>query len=71
MYICITTNEATIDSSVEISKKIKEKRKERGLTQVELAKIAGVSRRYVQKIESGESTTSFIKIIEALKIDLK
>lgn len=49
-------------SSIETGKRIQKLRKERGLTQVELAEQLQISLRYLQKLESGERSGS----IEAL-----
>lgn len=47
-------------------------RKERGLTQQDLAEMSGISRNYVQRIESGNSATvnTLLDISEALNIRL-
>lgn len=49
-------------SAIETGKRIQKLRKERGLTQVELAEQLQISLRYLQKLESGERGGS----IEAL-----
>ncbi|MBE7060393.1 MAG: helix-turn-helix transcriptional regulator [Ruminococcaceae bacterium] len=49
-------------------------RKEQGMTQIELAEKANISRTYMQKIETAASSCTLdtlIDIAEALKIPLK
>lgn len=54
---------------------IKEKRKEIGITQAELATLAGVNRSQITKLESGEikaenlTAKTFFAIADALKIE--
>lgn len=56
-----------------LGNKIKEKRKERGMTQEELAELSKINLRTVQRIENGETTprgNSLNSICEVLEIDL-
>ncbi len=48
------------------NERLKEKRSEVGLKQVELAKLVGVSDRTIQKYESGESTPRNVEIVQKL-----
>ena len=58
-----------------IGKKIKELRKERGLTQEALASNCGTTRQTLSKLEKGNidkvSLQLFIKILEALEYELE
>ena len=57
-----------------IADKIRAARKKAGLTQVELAKVLGITSKQLSRIEVGTyvpSLQSFLKMVEVLKIDLK
>ena len=57
----------------ELGKVIREKRKSRGLTQVELAQKAGLDRNYIGMVERGERNPSFLslqKIAQGLGLTL-
>ena len=53
-----------------LGSRLSEHRLARNLTQAELAKTAGVSKRTVERLEAGDSTqlTNFIRILRALKL---
>ena len=51
-----------------IAEHIKSRRKEHGLTQVELAERAGVGLRFVRELERGKSTVQLDKVNMALKL---
>lgn len=57
-----------------IGKKIRQRRKEVGLSQDKLSKLAGVAYNTIVKIESGENPNPTIetlnKIAKALKVDI-
>jgi len=57
-----------------IGKKIRQRRKELGLSQDKLSKLAGVAYNTVVKIESGENPNPTVetlnKIAKALKVDI-
>ena len=56
-----------------LGKLIRNKRRERDITQVELCTVLGVSQSKLSKIERGEQTLSaesFVKVIKKLKIPL-
>ncbi len=57
---------------MEIGKRIREKRKKKGMKQYELAKEANISNTYLSDIEIGRTNPSIrtlIKISKALKVD--
>ena len=57
-----------------IANKIKVARKNAGLTQMELAKILGITNKQLSRIEVAffiPSLPTFLKIVEVLKLDLK
>lgn len=51
-----------------ISEHIKTRRKQHGLTQVELAERAGVGLRFVRELERGKSTVQLDKVNMVLKL---
>ena len=51
-----------------IAEHIKSRRKEYGLTQVELAERAGVGLRFVRELERGKSTVQLDKVNMVLKL---
>ena len=51
-----------------ISKFIKEKRKEQGLTQKELAEKAGVGLRFIRDLEQGKRTLRMDKVNEVFRL---
>jgi len=56
-----------IDSTVELGQIIREKRKEDGLTQADLAAICGFGNRFLVDLENGKPTVQFGKALETLK----
>jgi len=61
--------EAFMDA-VELGTQVLEKRKEKGLSQEELGKMAGISRNYVSQIEHGVAHNISIKVINQLAVAL-
>lgn len=45
-----------------------EKREQRGLTQTELAKLAGVSREWVSRFERGDGSPSLRAVMDVLRV---
>ncbi|NLW04301.1 MAG: helix-turn-helix transcriptional regulator [Pseudomonadaceae bacterium] len=59
---------------VNFGSRVREKRKESGLSQEELADLAGVHRTYIGMVERGEKNVSLLnihKIASAMNIDIK
>ncbi len=52
---------------MELSKKIRELRKEAGLTQVQLADRAGVGLRFTRELERGKATVRVDKVRQVLE----
>ncbi|MDE6279154.1 MAG: helix-turn-helix transcriptional regulator [Paramuribaculum sp.] len=52
----------------ELSKYVKEKRKEFGLTQVELSQKSGVGLRFLRELEQGKETLRLDKVNQVLKL---
>jgi transcriptional regulator with XRE-family HTH domain len=72
VYI-MTEKEMTINESVNIGPLLKELRKKRKITQVELAEFSGLSRTGIVKLESGEGDikiSTLINIVNLLGLDL-
>lgn len=57
-----------IDSTKELGKLIKEKRKSQGLTQTNLATAAGVGIRFIVDLENGKETAQLGKALVILKM---
>ena len=51
-----------------LAKYVKEKRKEFGLTQVDLSQKAGVGLRFVRELEQGKETLRLDKVNQGLKL---
>ena len=51
-----------------LAKSVKEKRKEFGLTQVDLSQKAGVGLRFVRELEQGKETLRLDKVNQVLKL---
>lgn len=65
------TKKLTDDSVlIELGKRLSKQRLEMNLTQAELSKKAGVSKRTLERLESGTSTqlSSFIRILRAMEL---
>ena len=54
----------------ELGQQVQAKRKEKGMSQTELAKFADVSRNYISLIERGEAQNISLKVINQLAIAL-
>ncbi|MDE5851135.1 MAG: helix-turn-helix transcriptional regulator [Muribaculaceae bacterium] len=52
----------------ELSKYVKEKRKEYGLTQVDLSQKSGVGLRFVRELEQGKETLRLDKVNQVLAL---
>jgi len=52
---------------MEMSEKIKELRKNTGLTQIEFAKRVGVGIRFIRELEQGKSTVRLDKVNQVLE----
>jgi len=58
----------------ELGKQLRARRRDLGLTQIELAELAGVSDRFVCSMEHGKpllQIDSLMKVLDALGMDLK
>ena len=69
----MTNEETTINDSVNIGLLLKDLRKKKKITQVELAEFSGLSRTGIVKLESGEGDiklSTLISIANLLGLDL-
>lgn len=57
-----------ISSAEELGKRIREARKEQGLTQEELAGISGTGQRFISDIEKGKETAQLGKVLLVLAV---
>ena len=61
-------------TETQIIETIKKKRKEKGLTQTDLAEALGIKRQYISAIEQGKrvpTIKTLVKICEALELEIK
>lgn len=56
-----------IDSTFDLGKVIREKRRKDGLTQADAAALCGVGTRFLSDLENGKSTVEFGKTLQVLK----
>ena len=56
--------------AIELGRQVLEKRREKGLSQDELGKMAGVSRNYVSQIERGVAHNISMKVVNQLAVTL-
>lgn len=59
---------AKLSSSVELGQLIRKTRKEQGLTQLDVAGLAGLSNRFVIDLERGKETLQIQKVLDVLAL---
>lgn len=62
----INPNGNTIFLMEDIGKLVREKRKQDGLTQTELAELSQIGTRFLSELENGKSTLQFNKVLQVL-----
>ena len=62
-----TNQQAALDNTTQLGKILRQKRKEQGLTQGEVAAHCGLSTRFVSEVERGKATAEIGKVISLLK----
>ena len=62
-----TTQQIPLDSITQLGTILREKRKEQGLTQGEVAAHCGLSTRFVSEVERGKATAEIGKVLYLLK----
>jgi HTH-type transcriptional regulator/antitoxin HipB len=60
--------EATIRTTGELGQAIRRRRQAIGLTQAEVAQVAGVGNRFVSELERGKATAEFGKILRVVSV---
>ena len=62
-----------VHSTADVAAAVRGRRLDRGLSQSELAKRSGISRKWISEFEAGKTTAEFalvIRVLEALGMDL-
>jgi HTH-type transcriptional regulator/antitoxin HipB len=59
---------ATLNSTVELGRLVRQIRKEQGLTQLDVAGLAGLSNRFVIDLERGKETLQIKKVLDVLSL---
>lgn len=62
----ITPNGNTINTMQDIGNLVRDKRKQEGLTQTELAELSLVGTRFLSELENGKPTLQFDKVLQVL-----
>lgn len=63
----IYPNGNSVSSMQEIGELVRDKRKQDGLTQTELAELSQVGTRFLSELENGKTTLRFDKVIQVLQ----
>ena len=58
----------TLSSTAELGELVRSVRKEQGLTQLDVAGLAGLSNRFVIDLEKGKETLQMQKVLEVLSL---
>ncbi|MBY0243040.1 MAG: helix-turn-helix transcriptional regulator [Burkholderiaceae bacterium] len=58
----------TLDSTVQLGELVRLVRKEQGLTQLDVAGLAGMSNRFVIDLERGKTTLQMQKVLDVLSL---
>lgn len=63
-----------VDARMLFGKRVKQLRRDRGLTQAQLAEVVDLSVNYISQIETGEASPTFqtiVRLAEALRVELR
>lgn len=63
-----TEQPAKLSSTVELGELVRKIRKEQGLTQLDVAGLAGLSNRFVIDLERGKETLQIKKVLDVLSL---
>ena len=67
--LMVTSEQAArFSSAKELGKLVRQTRKEQGLTQLDVAGLAGLSNRFVIDLERGKETLQFQKVLDVLAL---
>ena len=64
----LPSDSAKLSSSVELGQLVRKIRKEQGLTQLDVAGLAGLSNRFVIDLERGKETLQIQKVLDVLAL---
>jgi HTH-type transcriptional regulator/antitoxin HipB len=64
----LPSDSAKLNSSVELGQLVRRTRKEQGLTQLDVAGLAGLSNRFVIDLERGKETLQIQKVLDVLAL---
>ena len=64
----LPSDSAKLSSSVELGQLVRKTRKEQGLTQLDVAGLAGLSNRFVIDLERGKETLQIQKVLNVLAL---
>jgi y4mF family transcriptional regulator len=64
----LPSDSAKLSSSVELGQLVRKTRKEQGLTQLDVAGLAGLSNRFVIDLERGKETLQIQKVLDVLAL---
>ena len=62
------SDSAKLSSSAELGRLVRKTRKEQGLTQLDVAGLAGLSNRFVIDLERGKETLQLQKVLDVLAL---
>jgi y4mF family transcriptional regulator len=66
--MALPVDSAKLSSSVELGQLVRKIRKEQGLTQLDVAGLAGLSNRFVIDLERGKETLQIQKVLDVLAL---
>jgi y4mF family transcriptional regulator len=64
----LPSDSAKLSSSVQLGQLVRRTRKEQGLTQLDVAGLAGLSNRFVIDLERGKETLQIQKVLDVLAL---
>ena len=64
----LPSDSAKLSSSAELGQLVRKTRKEQGLTQLDVAGLAGLSNRFVIDLERGKETLQIHKVLDVLAL---
>ena len=74
LFLAVVIEMTTDERMIAFGKRVREVRRNKGISQEKLAELAGIDRSYMGNIERGEKNITLKKVYEicdALKVDIK
>ena len=74
LFLAVVNEMTTDERMIAFGKRVREVRRNKGISQEKLAELAGIDRSYMGNIERGEKNITLKKVYEicdALKVDIK